>query len=520
MTDTLASWVEQGFLAGPFKFPPLPKFRVNPLKVVAKQGKIRPVLNVSSPIGRSFNDNIQVAAMEKVVMTSACKFGSSILEAGRGAKMTKFDKKDAYKNVPCNLADLRLQGLQWGGRFFVELDQIFGSKAAACNYDTLDNSTVALTKAVCSIPKKFVHRQLDDTPVVGPATNNWCEQFTSEYKKLCDSLGMKLAPDCPDCDKAFTLSTRGKVLGIVFDSTELSWTLPEEKRAEYMNMITRVLTDGELTIETAESLLGKLNFVTAMAPFMKTFKFTLQVALKSLIEAEQESLPLSEELAADLRTWWAFIRDNSRGFPIPAPSSAPPLRYKSVTTDASGWKPMSCSDIDAALGAVVLSEDGLLEFVSQVRWSFSDSSALWDSKSKYLGCKTTSLEMAGLLIPLLLLPEKLAGQHVVVGVDNIGCHWICKKGYSSSDSLSSVLARLVSFVAAKYCIALHVVHVPRLSTWESSLADRLSRARTTTKADSALLSAFPSPPLPAAFAAWMADPFEDWDMPLRVLRAM
>ena len=126
LTDTLAYWVSAGFLAGPFKYPPLPKFRVNPLKVVVRNGKVRPVLNVSSPLYRSFNDNVCPIAMEKVVMSSAKKFSFSLLEAGKGALLSKSDKSDAYKNIPCNLPDLRLQGLEWGGKNFVELDQKIG----------------------------------------------------------------------------------------------------------------------------------------------------------------------------------------------------------------------------------------------------------------------------------------------------------------------------------------------------------------------------------------------------------
>ena len=112
--------MKKGFVAGPFSAPPLPLFRVNPLMVVEQKGKIRPVINVSSPPGRSFNDNINLTSMEKVFMSSPKKFSYSVLAAGKNSIMTKFDMKDAYKNVPCNIADLRLQGFQWGGKYFAE----------------------------------------------------------------------------------------------------------------------------------------------------------------------------------------------------------------------------------------------------------------------------------------------------------------------------------------------------------------------------------------------------------------
>ena len=63
------------------------------------------MLNVSFPIGFSFNDNVSETGQEKVVMSSAKKFGQSVLKAGRGARMTKFDMRNAYKIVPCNIEE-------------------------------------------------------------------------------------------------------------------------------------------------------------------------------------------------------------------------------------------------------------------------------------------------------------------------------------------------------------------------------------------------------------------------------
>ena len=44
LTDTAATWVKKGFVAGPFDYPPVPGFRTNPLGVVVKNGKVRPIL--------------------------------------------------------------------------------------------------------------------------------------------------------------------------------------------------------------------------------------------------------------------------------------------------------------------------------------------------------------------------------------------------------------------------------------------------------------------------------------------
>ena len=91
MTDKIATWTIEKFIAGPFECPPMAGFRSNPLIAIARNGKIRPVVNMSGPKGRSFNDNLDRIKLEKVRMTTAKCFGSSLKEAGKGALFSKFD---------------------------------------------------------------------------------------------------------------------------------------------------------------------------------------------------------------------------------------------------------------------------------------------------------------------------------------------------------------------------------------------------------------------------------------------
>jgi hypothetical protein len=46
---------------------------------------------------------------------------------------------------------------------------------------------------------------------------------------VCKDLNVKLAPDCPMMDKAFTCQHRGKVLGVKFDTTDLTWSLSDKR---------------------------------------------------------------------------------------------------------------------------------------------------------------------------------------------------------------------------------------------------------------------------------------------------
>jgi hypothetical protein len=153
VADTIATWLKKGYVSGPFKEPPLPKFRSNCLMAVDQGSKVRPILNVSKPKAESMNDNVEEKDVEKVKMDTARSFSYAILKAGKGARMYKTDVKDAYKNVPVEVKDLRLQGFKFGGRYFVENLLIFGASTSVSNYDITGKTILDLALANCEISK-------------------------------------------------------------------------------------------------------------------------------------------------------------------------------------------------------------------------------------------------------------------------------------------------------------------------------------------------------------------------------
>jgi hypothetical protein len=77
------------------------------------------------------------------------------LEAGKNSVMSKFDFVDAYKNIPATLADLRLQGITWLGKFFVENNITFGGKPSVQNFDIVGATIKELALQKCEIPAKY-----------------------------------------------------------------------------------------------------------------------------------------------------------------------------------------------------------------------------------------------------------------------------------------------------------------------------------------------------------------------------
>jgi len=85
-----------------------------------QRSKIRPILNLSSPRNRSFNDAIDPWHIEKLTMSSPRLFGESLVKMGEGAKFSKSDIQDAYKVIPNAKNQQHFYGMKWLGKFFYD----------------------------------------------------------------------------------------------------------------------------------------------------------------------------------------------------------------------------------------------------------------------------------------------------------------------------------------------------------------------------------------------------------------
>ena len=511
ITDTVASWVKKGYVASPFMNPPLSNFRVNALMAIVQPEKVRPVLNVSLPKNFSFNDNVNTGQLEKVKMSSARKFSYAIVKSGKMSLISKFDMVDAYKCIPAPIEDLRLQGFQWLSRYFVELRQIFGAKTAVSNFDILGNTILTVTKAKCEIPAEFIHRTFDDVPFVSPQGKNWHILFTETYSEICKMLNVALAPDCKKLEKAFKNSTYGKVLGVNFNTEKMTWSLPNEKRNEAIQAIVNVLKFKNVPLNLFQKLMGRLNDISIMWPFMKCFKFPLYMCL-----GESEHVVLSDIAISDLCIWIRFLSVLEE-FPIAHQFSNVPLSYKYFTSDAAGC--VSCEvDKNVGCGSVGFDRDGIIIFAYQIFWPEGVLTSTFDGKNSNLGSKTTTLEFLGVLLPFLIIPEKLKNCHVIVKVDNIGCFygWINRK--TRGDIMASILIRALHVISAYLSCIVHVEHLPRKSSWDAIVADRLSRKSTTSVAEEKLLKSFNLPNVPKCLEEWMRNPVEDWSLVFKLLK--
>jgi hypothetical protein len=483
--------------------------------IAIKQGeKVRTVVDLSSPEGHSFNDNICCDKLEKVYMSSVKQFSRTLAIAGKEAKLSKLDLVDAYKNVPCQLSELRIQGFSWMRRFFVETQQIFGAKSAVPNFDRLGHTIFVIVLAKCKVPRKFIHRTLDDVPVVSPKNVDWGTVFVDTYVNFCKEINIDVTVSCPKYEKAFVDSKYGKVLGIIFDTDSYCWRLPDEKIQKTAQCIKEALSK-ELDLKTFQSLMGRLNFAGQLSSFIQGFRFNLNKTLGRLQNGE--TAELSENARRDLLVWANFILDDNPWHPIELPHFSPPLSYDSFISDAAGCSENRAKNDLIGCGNVGINADGEIFFASQLFWPPGVLQTARDSGGKLYGQKTTTLEFLGILVPFMLIPHRMVNSYVVVSVDNTSCYYGWLNKQSAGEESASILIRTLHLLCHALQCIVHIEHLPRVSTEEATLVDRLSRNSTTSVSDKRLLKKYSSGVFPRSILDWLASPCDDWSLPTRIL---
>jgi hypothetical protein len=465
------------------------------------------------PKGQSFNDNINRHLVEKAEMATAHKFAYAVRDAGLGALMSKFDAKDAYKLIPAPVKDYPAQGFAWLGKFFIEKKQIFGASTAVANYDIFSNTVRSLALCNSPIPRCLVFRCLDDVPIVSPKNSNWCQNFSKTYSDLCKDLNVTLAKECPKADKAFTNKTSGKVLGIRFDTSDLSWSYTEEKIDKCLSKINDAFIKKRLSVKELQKLMGSLNDFALLCPFIKVYKYALNECLR--VALANGYCVMSNAAISELKVWAACMIDNKLGFPIPARPSEPPVFSNIFVSDAAGVPNVEKFAGNEGVGGIGFDYEGHIISAYQYFWS-EKLIQYHDAKGASMGAKTTSLEILGILLHLVYFPNLFTNRHVVFKTDNIACYYGWENKSLRNDCIASIVIRSIMLISAKLNCNIHVKHLPRLSTWEGVVVDRLSRKSSTTSWDSKLVKSFGNLSMPKSLQKWLNNPSEDWNLPAKI----
>ena len=238
--------------------------------------------------------------------------------------------------MPAQQADLRLQGFSWLGKFFVETQLPFGRKHSVPGFLRLGGTLEAVAAAIVEFPRKWIHRTVNDTAIVTPASSNLGEKFATAYKQLCLAANVSLAENCPENKKAFEDSCVGMVLGIRFDTITMCWSISQEKADRILRSINEPLAGSSVSLKQTQRLLGRLNDFSQMCRFLQGFKQPVNQFLASFHNNEQVSLQMPDQAKADLRVWGVAMAHSTGNIPLPPRPLPPPSGALIFASDAAG----------------------------------------------------------------------------------------------------------------------------------------------------------------------------------------
>ena len=512
ISDALVSHMKKGVIAGPFKRPPFDYQKVNGIMAVEKpDGSVRLVINLSAPKGRSFNDGIDTNRLYPAKMDTPRSVALAVESAGPGARMLKKDMKNAYKYIAIRREDWPLQVVRWLGHYFVEITAIFGSATSVGSFDRFHEAIlVDLVLPKCDIPKPLVLRTLDDVPVISPQTSTWLEQFDREYEDTCKALNIELAPSEKDAEKAFVNVTRGTIFSVTVDTLDKVWFLPQPKRLRLFHDLIQLAGQVEAPLAQLEMVNGKIQHFSMLIPCGRFFKMHL-LRWVNFSEDKSVIIPVSMELQNDLKWWACMVRVSSLGLPITTITRHPPIYHLHYTSDAAGTSENPFEQgMDKGVASLRWKTDQLDTFLAVLCWPKNIQIGELAPDGKSMAHKTMTLELVGVLLPLVMDLPSMVGQAVVCDTDNIGAVETWWKGHSNADELASTLVRAMFHICAAGGIQLYLRWIPRNSTEAAVIVDSFS------KGSLEYATRFPTPiklpKPPRTLMKWLRQPKVDDDL--------
>ena len=531
MADALQEAIMDGYMAGPYMVDELvailgPDYTINPMNIKFKpNGRIRLIIDASSPHDRddsvpswiwnpklpgSINSTIDLSKFP-TRMSSLARFVKTLWRVGRGALVCKIDWRMAYKCQHVRKEDLKLQVVEFGGRFFVEVRLMFGTRSSPGIYDDLAKcflfSVIELTEG---ITRNDVEQHLDDVLGVGPpGEDSPIHSFFNNYLKEAENVGIKL-DQSGNREKVQPPDTTVTALGVQFDTVSWTWKYKKEKLIKILHTLDDIRQGKEMEFRQIQSIVGKLIDVRFL---VKGGRYNM---LLFLIAANQELKPKeivkpTTQLKEQAQWWMIALVESDKFSPILHPNPPVPSHAMEGWTDAAGG---STSHVGAGLGGLV--PPYRYFYMPWPEWL---NRGMGNEDGEVFARKLTCLELLGPLVLLATCGDQAAGAHLRCYIDNQGAVEVYRKGHSTKCVYTSTIAKAIHEVAESIGATVTVEKVLRCSDKGSYTADMISKGNM--REVRAMLPLREAPcTVPQSILSWVKEPRLDMNWSRLILADM
>ena len=425
-----------GAMLGPFTAPPFfPWSQVSPLMTVEKKDSQdrRVIIDLSFPIGAGVNagipKNFFQGEPKQYSLPSITDLADLIIAAGPRCCLWKADLERAYRQLRCDPLDYPLLCISHDGAYFTDICPSFGCRGSSMSQQRVSQAVCYLMSTEGFSTLAYV----DDFCGVQASESHATTAYVS-FANLTDTLGLKLAPD-----KCAPPSTKMEWLGFLFDTEEMSITLPPHKLREIVTLANTWSSKSWATRKELQQLAGKLNHISQCVAPARKFMCRILAALRSAPQAG--TIKIHDDLRRDV-AWFA--------------------RY---TAECNGRVLMKES-----LPVFDIQCDACLEGGGGFSATHYYSSPLSDPM--FADMHISQIEAFNIVLAIkTLLPGDLRSVQVRITTDNIAAMHTLNSG-KTRDPVLAACSREVWLTAALRELEIVVVHAPGASL---VLADALSR---------------------------------------------
>ena len=153
--------------------------------------------------------------------------------------LAKFDIKRAYRSLSVYTLHRPLLGMQWKGKFYIDLALPFGVRSAPKIFTRFGDSLQFLLNSTGGV-SNILH-YLDDFLLAGPSGSLICERNLQTCFSICEKLGVPIAED-----KTEGPNTEITFLGFTLDSVKQELRLPNEKLLKFAQLFLRGIRKNQV----------------------------------------------------------------------------------------------------------------------------------------------------------------------------------------------------------------------------------------------------------------------------------
>ena len=215
--------------------------------------------SVTQGVSQLMHISIQKMLKHTTSFEAAVEF---VVQAGSQAFMAKEDFKSAFRNVPLCFQDLNLLGIKVKGQFFIDNCLPFGALVSCAVFE--DISMLIHWIAERRVGHALIH-YLDDFFTVHKLAYV-CSNIMVSFKEVCVEIGILVSPE-----KAVGPVQVIQFLGMTIDTILMVVIVLEDKRADILKILTKMIRKRKATSLEIQALAGKLNFLCKVVPAGKPF---------------------------------------------------------------------------------------------------------------------------------------------------------------------------------------------------------------------------------------------------------